>query len=86
MPPIALFAIQFTVSLVAFALIAAWYVLPWLATANAVVESIRYDVFGEPLGVNWVIVTTYVPALVVSSVLIVLRLLRPDPTAVGNRE
>ena len=34
-------------------------------TLNAIVQSMRYNVFTYPLGVNWVIVTSYVPALVV---------------------
>lgn len=46
-------------------------------TANAIVESIRYSVFNDALGVNWVIVTSYVPALLVSSVLILIELRRP---------
>jgi hypothetical protein len=45
-------------------------------TVNAVIESLRYDVFIHPLGVNWVIVTSYVPALLVSSALIFWQLLR----------
>ncbi len=45
-------------------------------TVNAVVQSIRFDVFADALGVNWLIVAAYVPALVVSSVLIVWQLLR----------
>jgi len=49
-----------------------------LDTLNAVIQSIRYDVFGYALGVNWVIVASYVPALLVSSLLIVLQLLRTD--------
>jgi hypothetical protein len=157
MDPIALFGIQFTLSLVAYALIAFWYVAPRLAglprelalvpllwvhafrvvggtilapgavdagvpmdfrtmvglgdmatallallalvalrtriraaiglvwlfllvgtldTVNAIVQSIRFNVFSYPLGLNWVIVTAYVPALLVSSLLIVLQLLR----------
>jgi len=47
-----------------------------LDTANAVVQSMRYSVFHDPLGVNWVIVTAYVPALLVSSYLIIVELLR----------
>ena len=45
-------------------------------TANAIVESMRYSVFNYPLGVNWVIVTSYVPALLVSSALILIHLRR----------
>src|SRR6476660_9239719 len=151
MPPIALFGVQFTFCLAAYALIAAWYVVPrlfglpravalvpllwvhvfriagatilapgavdsaiptdfrtmvglgdlttavlalaaivllrrsaslaiaavWLFlvvgtadTVNAIIQSVRYDVFTFPLGLNWLIVTMYVPALVVSSILI----------------
>lgn len=47
-----------------------------LDTLNAIVQSMRYSVFDYPLGVNWVIVTSYVPALVVSSVVILQQLLR----------
>ena len=47
-----------------------------LDTVNAVIQSLRYDVFIHPLGVNWVIVTCYVPALLVSSVLILWQLVR----------
>jgi hypothetical protein len=159
MPPIALFGVQFTFCLVAYALLAGWYVVPrlsgvpkaaaliplvwvhvfrvagatilapgavdagvpmefrtmvglgdlatavlalvavillqrrasvaiaavWLClivgtvdTVNAIIQSVRYDVFTFPLGLNWVIVTMYVPALVVSSVLIVLKLVGWD--------
>ncbi len=45
-------------------------------TTNAVVQSMRFSVFDQPLGVNWVIVTAYVPALLVSSYLIIVELLR----------
>jgi hypothetical protein len=159
MVPILLFSIQFTLSLIAYALIAAWYVVPRLAplpkaaalvpllwvhvfrvvggtilapgavdpsvpmefrtmvglgdmataflaivalvalrlrlgpatgvvwlflvvatldTGNAIVQSIRFDVFTYSLGFNWVIVTCYVPALLVSSVLVLRVLLRRD--------
>jgi hypothetical protein len=46
-----------------------------LDTANAIVQTIRYDVLAHPLGVNWLIVTGYVPALLVSSALIVWQLI-----------
>jgi hypothetical protein len=46
-------------------------------TVNAIVQSVRDSVFNNYLGVNWVIVTAYVPALIVSSVLILIYLLRP---------
>ena len=168
MPPIVLFSIQFTFCLVAYALIAGWYVAPrlsrlplaaalvpllwvhvfrvagatilapgavdaavpmefrtmvglgdlttailalvaivalqrrmsgaiglvWLFlivgavdTVNAVIQSIRFDVFSFALGVNWLIVTMYVPALVVSSVMILIRLLdRTESTAGSTRD
>ena len=47
-------------------------------TVNAIVQSVRYNVFTYSLGVNWVIVTAYVPALLVSSVLIFRLLLSPN--------
>ena len=48
-----------------------------LDTVNAIIQSIRFSVFTYPLGVNWVIVTIYVPALLVSSLLIFMALLWP---------
>ena len=48
-----------------------------LDTGNAIIQSLRYDVTSYALGVNWVIVTLYVPALLVSSLMILLLLLRP---------
>jgi len=45
-------------------------------TTNAVIQSMRFNVFDQPLGVNWVIVTAYVPALLVSSYLILVELVR----------
>ena len=55
-----------------------WLVLAvgLLDTVNAIIQSIRFNVFTYALGVNWVIVTMYVPALLVSSVLIFLQLRR----------
>ncbi|HEX7262794.1 MAG TPA: hypothetical protein VF383_01325 [Candidatus Dormibacteraeota bacterium] len=47
-----------------------------LDTVNAIIQSVRDSVFTHPLGLNWVIVTTYVPALLVSSVLILVQLRR----------
>jgi hypothetical protein len=47
-----------------------------LDTINAIIQSLRYDVFVHVLGVNWVIVTIYVPALLVSSALIFWQLTR----------
>jgi hypothetical protein len=49
-----------------------------LDTLNAIVQSVRYNVFTYALGVNWVIVSVYVPALLVSSVLIFRLLLSPN--------
>ena len=46
-----------------------------LDTVNAIVQSVRFSVFTYALGVNWVIVTIYVPALLVSSLLIFIQLL-----------
>ena len=40
-------------------------------TINAIVQSVRYNVFTYSLGVNWVIVTAYVPALLVNRFAIV---------------
>lgn len=50
-------------------------------TTNAIIQSMRYNVFIHALGVNWVVVTIYVPALLVSSVLIIWQLLRSPATA-----
>ena len=46
-------------------------------TVNAIIQSVRYDVFTFPLGLNWVVVTMYVPALLVSSALILVTLVSP---------
>ncbi len=46
-----------------------------LDTVNAIIQSVRFNVFTDALGVNWVIVTIYVPALLVSSLLIFMQLL-----------
>ena len=48
-----------------------------LDTVNAIIQSMRFSVFTHGLGFNWVIVTTYVPALLVTSVLIFIHLRRP---------
>lgn len=45
-------------------------------TVNAIIQSMRFSVFTHGLGVNWVIVTAYVPALLVSSALIFIQLRR----------
>ena len=53
-----------------------------LDTVNAIIQSMRYSVFNDGLGFNWVIVTAYVPALLVSSVMIFIQLRKPNrPTA-----
>jgi hypothetical protein len=49
-------------------------------TVNAVIQSTRFHVFDQPLGLNWVIVTAYVPALLVSTYLIFVVLLRARKT------
>jgi hypothetical protein len=51
-----------------------------LDTVNAIIQSLHYSVFTYALGVNWVIVTIYVPALLVSSLLIFMNLLRSTTT------
>jgi len=52
-----------------------------LDTLNAIIQSVRYNVFTYALGLNWVIVTIYVPALLVSSLLIFMQLLNPNRSA-----
>ena len=54
-----------------------------LDTINAIIQSMRDGVFAYALGVNWVIVAIYVPALLVSSLLIFMQLLgaQRSPTA-----
>jgi hypothetical protein len=54
-----------------------------LDTVNAIIQSMRFSVFNDALGVNWVIVTIYVPALLVSSLLIFMQLLRPTALPAG---
>lgn len=81
------------IALVALRLRAPWAIgLVWLCvivgmvdTVNAVIQSVRFDVFAHALGVNWVIVTTYVPALLVTSLLIVRRLIGPRARADEQR-
>src|SRR6267143_740650 len=60
----------------AIALVWVTVIIGMLDTLNAIVQSMRFNVFTYALGVNWVIVTIYVPALLVSSLLIFMRLLR----------
>jgi hypothetical protein len=59
------------------ALVLVWLmvVVGMLDTVNAIIQSVRFNVFTYALGVNWVIVTIYVPALLVSSLLIFIQLL-----------
>ena len=54
-----------------------------LDTVNAIIQSMRDSVFTHALGVNWVIVTIYVPALLVSSALIFIQLRRPSRASAG---
>ena len=65
----------------AIALVWLFVLVGLIDTVNAIIESMRYSVFNYPLGVNWVIVTSYVPALLVSTVLIFIHLRRPRPSA-----
>jgi len=65
----------------AIALVWLFVAVGLIDTVNAIIESMRYSVFNYPLGVNWVIVTSYVPALLVSTVLIVIHLRRPRQSA-----
>jgi hypothetical protein len=53
-------------------------------TAKAFFQSLRYWVFAYPLGANRVIVSVYVPALLVSSVMIFMLLLSPDRSPFGG--
>jgi len=65
----------------AIALVWLCVIVGMLDTVNAIIESMRYSVFNYPLGVNWVIVTSYVPALLVSTVLIFIHLRQPRQSA-----
>jgi len=65
----------------AVALVWLFLVVGLLDTVNAIIQSMRFSVFTYGLGLNWVIVTAYVPALLVSSVLIFLQLRRPSRSA-----
>ena len=64
----------------AIALVWPTVIVGLLDTLNAIVESMRFNVFTYALGVNWVIVTIYVPALLVTSLLIVMQLLGRKPS------
>ncbi len=59
----------------AIALVWLCVIVGMVDTVNAIVQSVRFNVFTYALGVNWVIVTSYVPALLVSSLLIFMQLL-----------
>ena len=65
----------------AIALVWLFLAVGLLDTANAIIQSMRFSVFTHGLGVNWVIVTAYVPALLVSSVLIFIQLRRQGRSA-----
>ena len=65
----------------AIALVWLFLAVGLLDTVNAIIQSMRFSVFNDGLGVNWVIVTAYVPALLVSSVLIFIQLRRPSAVA-----
>src|SRR6185436_8349407 len=52
----------------AIALVWLCVIIGMLDTVNAIIQSMRDNVFAYSLGINWVIVAIYVPALVVSSV------------------
>ena len=67
----------------AIALVWLCVVVGMLDTVNAIIQSMRYSVFTHDLGVNWVIVTMYVPALLVSTVLIFIQLRRPRGVSAG---
>ena len=62
----------------ALALVWLFIIVGMLDTINAIIQSVRDSVFNYALGVNWVIVTVYVPALLVSSLLIFMQLLNPN--------
>jgi uncharacterized membrane protein len=59
----------------AIALVWLMVVVGLVDTVNAIIQSMRFNVFTYALGINWVIVTIYVPALLVSSLLIFMQLL-----------
>ena len=62
----------------AIALVWLFIIIGMLDTVNAIIQSLRDSVFNYALGVNWLIVTIYVPALLVSSLLIFMQLLGPN--------
>ena len=69
----------------AIALVWLMVVVGMLDTVNAIIQSVRFNVFTYALGVNWVIVTIYVPALLVSSLLIFMQLLARRSPEVRSR-
>lgn len=77
---IALFALRWKLA-GAIALVWVFNVVGVADLASATVQGIRHQVFTYPLGVNWLIVTFYVPALWVSSFMIFHRLLKPRVAA-----
>jgi len=72
---VALVALRLRLS-AAIPLVWLFLVIGALDTVNAIIQSMRFSVFRFGLGVNWVIVTMYVPALLVSSDLIFIQLRR----------
>jgi hypothetical protein len=74
---LALVALRFRLP-IAIALVWLCITVGLLDTANAIIQSMRFNVFTHALGLNWVIVTVYVPALLVSSVLIFIQLRKPS--------
>jgi len=62
----------------AIALVWLCIVVGMVDTVNAIIQSVRDSVFAYPLGLNWVIVAIYVPALLVSALLIFMQLLGPN--------
>ena len=69
----------------AIALVWLCVVVGMLDTVNAIIQSVRFNVFTHALGVNWVIVTIYVPALLVSSLLIFMQLLVRNRSTTNER-
>jgi hypothetical protein len=78
---VALIALRYRLNF-AIALVWLFVAVGLIDTVNAIIESMRFSVFNYPLGINWVIVTSYVPALLVSTVLIVIHL-RPPRSSAG---
>src|SRR5438132_6880510 len=68
----------------AIALVWLMVIVGLLDTVNAIIQSMRFNVFTYPLGINWVIVTIYVPALLVSRLLVIMQLRRPNRSAKNN--